>query len=114
MKLRESRLRAIIRQIIIEARDDDEEKLPGWKPPWEGGGSGAGGHAGAGFFARYTAVICRTGNCRWRWASTSVNAGLYFDGSGADLPANGPISSKGLATCLVSVSYTHLTLPTKA
>ena len=46
MRLRESRLRAIIRQIIIEARDDDEEKLPGWKPPWEGGGSGAGGHAG--------------------------------------------------------------------
>ena len=45
MKLTESKLRAIIRAALIEAKDDDE-KLPAWKAPWEGGGSGAGGHAG--------------------------------------------------------------------
>lgn len=43
MKLTESSLRALIRTILIE---DREEKISGWKPPWEGGGSGSGGHAG--------------------------------------------------------------------
>ncbi len=45
MKLTESSLRALIRTILIEDRDR-EEKIVGWKPPWEGGGSGAGGHVG--------------------------------------------------------------------
>ncbi len=43
MRLTESSLRSLIRALIIE---DREEKIPGWKPPWEGGGSGSGGHIG--------------------------------------------------------------------
>jgi len=39
MKLTESSLRKLIRTIL-------REEIEGWKPPWEGGGSGAGGHAG--------------------------------------------------------------------
>ena len=44
MRITESRLRALIRTLILEK--EDKEKIPGWKPPWEGGGSGSGGHAG--------------------------------------------------------------------
>ena len=46
MRITESRLRALIRTVLLREADEDEEKLPGWKPPWEGGGSGSGGHAG--------------------------------------------------------------------
>ena len=45
MRITESKLRALIRTVLLEA-GDDKEKIPGWKPPWEGGGSGAGGHVG--------------------------------------------------------------------
>ena len=43
MRLTETSLRTLIRAILVE---DREEKIVGWKPPWEGGGSGAGGHVG--------------------------------------------------------------------
>ena len=43
MRITESSLRSLIRALLIE---DREEKISGWKPPWEGGGSGAGGHIG--------------------------------------------------------------------
>lgn len=46
MRLTEAKLRSIIRHILITEADDDDEKIPGWKPPWEGGGSGSGGHFG--------------------------------------------------------------------
>ncbi len=39
MKLTESSLRKIIRALL-------SEEIEGWKPPWEGGGSGSGGHYG--------------------------------------------------------------------
>jgi len=45
MRLTENKLRALIRQLILR-EGNDEEKIAGWKPPWEGGGSGSGGHAG--------------------------------------------------------------------
>tara|TARA_A100001388_G_C28716181_1_gene473950 strand:- start:327 stop:548 length:222 start_codon:yes stop_codon:yes gene_type:complete len=53
----ESKLREIIRVILKEATervsnakeleeaDDEDEESSTWKPPWEGGGSGSGGHA---------------------------------------------------------------------
>ncbi len=48
MRLTESSLRSLIRTLLIEASDDDKRgpisKSRGWKPPWEGGGSGSGGH----------------------------------------------------------------------
>ena len=46
MILTENKLRAIIRQLLLREAGEDDEKIPGWKPPWEGGGSGAGGHVG--------------------------------------------------------------------
>ena len=55
MLITESQLREIIRVILIEKTDmvyteleeadDEDEESPTWKPPWEGGGSGSGGHA---------------------------------------------------------------------
>ena len=53
MLITESQLREIIRVILKEreekeeldeADDDEDEESPTWKPPWEGGGSGSGGH----------------------------------------------------------------------
>ena len=55
MLITESQLREIIRVILkektdmeyteLEEADDEDEESPTWKPPWEGGGSGSGGHA---------------------------------------------------------------------
>lgn len=55
MLITESQLREIIRVILkektemeyteLEEADDEDEESPAWKPPWEGGGSGSGGHA---------------------------------------------------------------------
>lgn len=47
MRITESQLRSIIRKALLsEAPGDDDEIITGWKPPWEGGGSGSGGHVG--------------------------------------------------------------------
>jgi hypothetical protein len=50
MRITETSLRALIRNLLVEIVDDDEEgaidKLPAWQPPWAGGGGGSGGHAG--------------------------------------------------------------------
>ena len=40
MRITEASLRALIRTLILE----EKKEIEAWKPPWEGGGSGSGGH----------------------------------------------------------------------